>query len=300
MKFLPYVLGAAAVVFTAGAALGLMPVLMAAGGGSAFGAFGAAVSSGLASVGITGTLATVLGGAVVGAGFGSAAGGALAGVTGGDIDKGMQTGMLVGGAAGGVAGGLGLTGVGLGGAPGSGASMLASDATAATGAGLTGATSPVTPVTTTALPNIAGSNVTDGSVIAGANANTAASASANAAKAATVAADAAKSGGGLTSNLGGAAPYLGPALVGLGSSLGTENQTDINKQTQDYTSSNYGVPSATGTPPVSSGGLLTQSATPTDLQTPRQAFSPTARYVFDNASKKLVLVNGASPSQQTV
>lgn len=90
-KVLPYALGAAAIVFTAGAALGVAGM---AGGWSA-----AAASIGT-TIGGTGTLGTVLTGAITQAGIGAATGAGLAAVTGKNIGKGVRTGAAIGAATG--------------------------------------------------------------------------------------------------------------------------------------------------------------------------------------------------------
>lgn len=99
----PVALLAGAVIFSGGAALGLAPLGIAGG-------WGAAASTLTSSLGLTGTLGSVLTGAVTNAGFGALAGGALSLVTGGDPMKGIQQGALAGGVAGGIGGALGMTG----------------------------------------------------------------------------------------------------------------------------------------------------------------------------------------------
>lgn len=82
-KVAPIALGAAAVYFTAGAALGFAPTLGAAAGSLV----------GSSVLGNT-TLASVVTGAITQAGYGAAIGGLTAAATGGSISKGMQTGAL--------------------------------------------------------------------------------------------------------------------------------------------------------------------------------------------------------------
>ena len=86
------VLAVGAVVLTGGAALGALP----------------AIGSVLGSVGISGTLASVLGGAISAGAIGAVTGGIGAAVGGGDFFKGMTKGFTTGAIAGGVGGGLGL------------------------------------------------------------------------------------------------------------------------------------------------------------------------------------------------
>ena len=92
-----------AIIFTGGAALGLAPLGIAGG-------WGAAASSLFGSMGATGTLGTLLTGAVTQAGYGAVLGGVLGAVTGGSdgLTKGLTTGAIAGGLAGGVMGGLGM------------------------------------------------------------------------------------------------------------------------------------------------------------------------------------------------
>lgn len=103
-KIVGVVVGAAAAIFTAGASLGI----------SAFaGGWGGAVSSLAGSLGLSGTLGTVLTSAVTAAGYGAMTGGALGLVTGGPkgllegAGMGLGTGLVTGGIAGGLqAGGV--------------------------------------------------------------------------------------------------------------------------------------------------------------------------------------------------
>jgi hypothetical protein len=86
VKIAPYALAAAAVVFTGGAALGLLPT------------FGAAVGGLVSSLGLSAAVTGALTGAITSAGFGAA----LGFVTGGE--KGMRKGALMGALTGGVMG----------------------------------------------------------------------------------------------------------------------------------------------------------------------------------------------------
>lgn len=105
-----------AVVLTGGAALGALPAL----------------GTILGSVGISGTLASVLGGAISMGAVGALSGGLIGAATGGGLLKGATKGFLMGAATGGVMGGVGAIGANgvLGGLGGSAAS------TAATGSDL--------------------------------------------------------------------------------------------------------------------------------------------------------------------
>ncbi len=91
-KVAPYALAAAAIYFTAGAALG----------GTA--SFGSMSSTAMTNMFGEGILADTLAGAVTQAGYGSLIGGAISGVSGGDISEGMQKGALVGSLTGGATG----------------------------------------------------------------------------------------------------------------------------------------------------------------------------------------------------
>lgn len=98
-KVAPVVLGAAALYFTAGTALGLT------GGGM----WGQALSSGIGNTILgSSTLAQVVTGAVTQAGYGALAGAATSALTGGDPLKGAAAGALGGAVTGGVMGGFGL------------------------------------------------------------------------------------------------------------------------------------------------------------------------------------------------
>ena len=92
----PIALLAAAAFFTFGAALGVTA------------GWGAIVSGAMAKVGLSGTLASVVGGAVAQAGYGALSGGVLGAVTGKGLLKGAQQGALAGAITGGVAGGFGF------------------------------------------------------------------------------------------------------------------------------------------------------------------------------------------------
>lgn len=87
----PVVLGAAAIYFTVGAALGVT------------GTAGGWLSS---SLGLSGTLGSVVSGAVTQAGYGALLGGGLAAVTDGDVGKGLLEGALAGAVTGGITGAI--------------------------------------------------------------------------------------------------------------------------------------------------------------------------------------------------
>lgn len=91
-KIAPYALAAAAVVFTGGAALGVLPTFSTAVGGL------------VSSLGVGSTLGGVLTGAITKAGFGAAIGGILGGKAG------MKAGLVTGALTGGLTGLLGAAG----------------------------------------------------------------------------------------------------------------------------------------------------------------------------------------------
>lgn len=98
-KILPLALGAAAVLYTAGWALG---VTGTAGG------WGAAASKIGSVFGEGSTLGKIVGGAITQAGYGAVTGAVTSAVTGGNPWKGAQMGALGGAVTGGVMGGLGM------------------------------------------------------------------------------------------------------------------------------------------------------------------------------------------------
>lgn len=97
VKVAPIALLAGAAIFTGGAALGLAPF---AGG------WGAAAAGFASNLGLTGTLGSVVTGAVTQAGYGALIGGGLSAATGGSFIKGAQLGALTGTVTGGLTGGF--------------------------------------------------------------------------------------------------------------------------------------------------------------------------------------------------
>lgn len=93
LKAIPLAFAAAAIVFTAGSAVGALP------------SWGSAMASATSSFGLSPTMTSVLTGALTNAGYGAAIGGGLSLVTGGDA----STGATIGGAIGAVTGGLSAT-----------------------------------------------------------------------------------------------------------------------------------------------------------------------------------------------
>jgi hypothetical protein len=107
IKIAPYALAAAAVVFTGGAALGVLPT------------FGAAVGSVVGGLGLSGAVGGALTGAITSAGFGAAVGGVLGG------KKGLKQGALMGALTGGAIGALSPATFGAGPAVAKGADIAA-------------------------------------------------------------------------------------------------------------------------------------------------------------------------------
>lgn len=214
-----------AVVLTGGAALGVLP----------------AVGSVLGSIGISGTLASVLGGAISMGAVGAVTGGLASAVSGGNILKGATGGFLAGAATGGVLGGLGVIGAdtvgnGIGGLLGHGT------ASAATGAASNGL------VLNDAALQAAGNAALPGASL-GLGSTTAASG--GVAAAASAAPAVAAGGGGLLSN-----PNLlmlgGQLLSGFASGKSTEAQLQAEQQALkdkfDRTAFNYGYRNVYGDP----------------------------------------------------
>lgn len=91
-KVAPIVLAGAAIYFTAGAAMGMLPA-------------GATAGSALAgSMGLTGTLGGVVSGAVTQAGYGALLGGTISKLSGGSFSEGMKAGAVAGAVTGGITG----------------------------------------------------------------------------------------------------------------------------------------------------------------------------------------------------
>lgn len=95
-KILPAALGIGALVFTGGAAMGVLP------------SWGTAITNLTQSLGGESTLTNVLAGAVTQAGYGAVLGAGTAALTGGDIGEGAGVGAAVGAVSGGVMGGMGF------------------------------------------------------------------------------------------------------------------------------------------------------------------------------------------------
>lgn len=94
LKALPLAFAAAAMVFTAGSAIGALPT------------WGSAMASATGSLGLSPTMTGVLTGALTNAGFGAAIGAGLSAVTGNDATTGAMIGGAAGAVQGGIAGGL--------------------------------------------------------------------------------------------------------------------------------------------------------------------------------------------------
>lgn len=330
-KILPIVLGAAAIIFTAGAAIPAIGAVLGSTLGlsaaTVAGGFSGVVGSALADVGLTGTIGDVIGGAVAASGIGAAAGGALAAVTGKNIVSGMASGAETGALAGGVGGALGLTSVAsgaasraadLGGAAGDGMTSDLNLATADGGgtAASSGAAGAVTPAMggvqigagtsyspTGGFEAASGADTTAGSGVAssGAAGSTAAANSVTGMPVAADAPSATPQGGGLLSNLfskGGALGNggLGQVISGVGQGLGTAQaaQDQVKGQQALQTSAAAITKNNYDGSAGSSGFMLTPAKQPNGLPSPAQAFNPTSRWVYDPTQQRLVLIPGSN------
>lgn len=262
IKIAPYALAAAAIYFTAGAALGV-PAM--AGG------WGAASAGLVGSLGAGSTLSAVMAGALTTAGYGAVAGGALSLIGGGDMTKNMQMGMVGGALAGGVMGGLGA-----------GMATGAPVGAAGTAAG------PAAPGMPTALTVAEGGGIGALGRAAGPAAATAGGM--------TPAAAAPAGGGGAASFLGQGgwlernAALAGPVISGLGQGLlqgaaaGDEGKAMMRRDQaeRDHIASNYG----SGEVP------FTQVARPQGNPTPTQRFDTATGYSpqwhYDPAARRMV------------
>lgn len=245
-KVAPIVLGAAAVYFTAGAALGLTPTLGAAAsslvGGSVLG---------------SSTLASVVTGAVTQAGYGAAIGGLAAAATGKSISKGMGTGALTGAVTGGVTGGLGWN-----------TDPLSSLNSTETGAAFNASTGLPTAgrVSDAVASNAAGLATPGVGSTAGALGTAATNAVAQAAPAST----------GLLSWLNNNQTLAGTAIAGLGTGLMANDDAEAKRATtrdeRTAITNNYALPSSAPSQGGMPGGA--SSSNPGGLLTPSQRFNP--------------------------
>lgn len=237
-KVAPIVLGAAAIYFTAGAALGFAPTL------------GAAASSLTGSLGLSGTLGSVVTGAVTQAGYGAAIGGLTAAVTGGSISKGMRSGALTGAITGGVTGGLGFNTDPL--------SSLNDTQSAASAAA--GGPGQLTAPGALSAPQVAASPL--------------------GAAAAPAAAQAAPASTGLLSWMNNNQTLVGTAVSGLGQGLMASDDAEAKRATtrdeRTAITNNYTLPSSTGlmTGMGPAGGATTSTTQPRGLLTAQDRFSP--------------------------
>jgi hypothetical protein len=218
------VLGVAAVVFTGGAALGLAPF---AGG------FGAAMGGISSALGLTGTVGSVLTGALTAGGYGAAIGGLTSLATGGDPLDGASMGLATGALTGGLLGGFGVgvdpfAGIGTKAAPAAtgGAGLVGGPATTPATAGM------ATPSLATTGPATAGAATTGPASVASASSLPAAG-----------------QGGGLLGAGGwiernGA--LVGSTLSGLGQGLATGmaagDKADAEREQFDRISGNFAMP----------------------------------------------------------
>lgn len=211
-----------AVVLTAGAALGALP----------------AIGSVLGSVGISGTMASILGGAISMGAVGAVTGGIMGAATGKGFFSGAEGGFLMGAATGGVLGGIGVIGPnGIFGSMGQGAAT-----TAATNGGIS--ISPTATTQATSAMANSGLGTAASAAQVGAAVPTAVTTSATTAASAAGAAQAA--GHGLLGSAG-IGPILqagGSIISGFASGKAAEAQTAAELQMQrtkfDQAAYNYG------------------------------------------------------------
>lgn len=268
VKVAPYVVLAGAVVFSAGAALGVAGM---AGGWSA-----AAASVGTA-LGGTGTLGTILTGAVYQAGIGAAVGGGLAAVTGQDIGKGIAGGAAVGAITGGATGLLSPSSVNM-----TTLSQANAPAAGTVGSGAGTITSEALPA---AAPNPA--NAVAGATDTAAATVTAPTTASTAANAATGAAETGISGW-MNRN-----PVLASgAMNAAGTGLLAVSQGDDNsaEQSADEKRENYG-------PASGYTGLLRRDSMAPDTTvrpTTQERFNTSYEYQWDPTQRRLVKVATAA------
>ena len=149
-KILPIALGAGALIFTAGAMLGV-PAM--AGG------WGGAVGKVTSTLGLSGSSANIIGGAATMAGYGSLTGGVLGKVTGGSFTEGMKKGAMFGGA-----GGAAMGAIGAWQAP---ASSVAATSAPATSSGLPATQAATGPMPTGRVGLVGGTDPFDHSALVG-------------------------------------------------------------------------------------------------------------------------------------
>jgi len=267
IKVLPYILAAAAIIYTGGAALGLVA------------GWGATAATVTASLGLSATsgLGVILTGAITSAGYGAAIGGVGSVLMGGDFGDGATAGALTGALTGGFASALG----GAGGLPAAGkVSSVAKN-----GASLAG--------TTTAGVSTGVSVGAKNGLLQGAQsaANTAASSSGSVFSGATDAL-------GKVWNAVNDSPIAGQLISGLGKGLlasaSSEDEAEAllarDRERADRIAANYGEP---GTGLLSSAGQLARL--PADqYPTPQQRWDQPGEYVFDRQAGRIVF----QPRQQ--
>lgn len=273
-KVAPFVLAAAAVYFTAGAALG------------ATAGWGATVGGMTQSLGLTGTLGNIVTGAATQAGYGAAIGAATSAITGGDMADGALYGALGGAVTGGVTGGLGIN----------------PDPLAASGEAASGAGSATPSMSTVSSPSVTGApgigDVGDGLMQ---------TTSGIAPRAPVGSAPAAAGGGSTFDNLLGKGGWVerngelvGGVVKGVGQGVlsGLGDQADIEaaekrrRQTQDnYRVGTTGLLPGANTaeaPYEASGNPSPASKYPTTIRAPQGRAM--MRYVYDRDSGSMKLV----------
>lgn len=313
MKVAPYVLAAAAIIYTGGAALGLALPGMAAGTAATAG-FATAVSSGVAAMGLTtaagglSTLGAIVAGSVTYAGIGGALGAATSAITGGDISKGLKTGALAGAVVGGAMGaaGYGLpasamnpTSVaatpGATGAVGSGQGMIQTAAVAPPSGSLAAA-----PISSSAMPTIGAESA---KMMGAAGIPTAAPAVTTVAPAATggmmsaaPTVAGAGAGGGMLS--GGttaallASPVIGGLVQGVGTGMAAHAEQVTEREKAAQIAANYGTAGGQGlmTPEQVQGMRAAAPAQPRAAD--RFAQSPKGAWVYNPGTGRIDFMRG--------
>lgn len=274
------VLAAAAIYFTAGAAIPALGAVIGTGG------LAGAASGAVAAVGIstTSTLGAALSGAITFAGYGAVAGGVMAAVTGKPILKGMSQGALSGAIMGGVGGAVGLITPA---APSWGPGVAANPGTSV-GSGMVGGAQGV-PAVTPASPAVA--------------APTTVSAGVGAPTSVVAAPTAVPSSGGLFGPNGWIEQnktLAGSVIQGIGGALEGDPYGDALRERERQFTENY--------EPVGSRGLFTPNSTSyldtlPGLRAPADQWSAATppgsqstygyRYEYDPAQRKVVKVQAA-------
>lgn len=281
-KVLPAALAIGAIVFTAGAAMGALP------------SWGTAISGAMGKLGITGTLGSVLTGAVTQAGYGAVLGGATSALTGGKVSNGMLAGAAAGAITGGAMGAANMKTDPFGGLGDSPSASMPEVTAPGSPAPVQTVTPPSASAQTAGPLNAPISDSITGPASAYSMGPSAAPPSAAAPPIAPPPAPKANGlfgdGGWLEKN----GTMVGTAVSGLGSGLlkmaaGDDTEKALKKRQEIYTQ-NYRI-----TPEATANGLLMKapvmSQAPAAVKGPAPRFDPAAfagEYEFDPAQGKIV------------